>query len=165
MAAALAPEAYAAGVVRDDMNHRVQMVSLHTGLLTWQLAARPEPDLQRLPKLIHAHVFDGFDASFRETGVGDASIARKVRKLGEHHYGLGKALVDVLSGPRGSLVTALSDLLKRNGVTDPGREAELAHHLAALAEALEATPSEVFLAGKVAWLAFPATSRRSVAKG
>jgi len=165
MAAALAPEAYAAGVVRDDMDHRVQMVSLHAGLLTWQLALRPEVDLQRLPQLIHARVFDGFDASLRETGVGDASIARKVRKLGEHHYGLGKAFVEVLSGPGDNLVTALSDLLKRNGVTNSGREGELAHHLAALAEALEEVPSEVFLAGEAAWPTFPATSRRSVAKG
>ncbi len=59
MAAALAPEAYAAGVVPDDMEHRVQMVSLHAGLLVWQLTRRPEQPLRRLPQLIHARVFDG----------------------------------------------------------------------------------------------------------
>jgi cytochrome b pre-mRNA-processing protein 3 len=89
MAAALSPEAYVAGVVPDDMDHRVQMVGLHAAVLVWQLTRRPEKALQRLPQLIHTRVFDGFDASLRETGVGDASIARKVRKLGEHYYGLG----------------------------------------------------------------------------
>ena len=164
MAAALAPEAYAAGVVPDDMDHRVQMVSLHTAVLTWQLTLRPERELQGLPSLIHALVFDGFDASLRETGVGDASIARKVRKMGEHHYGLGKAVVEALSTPAGSRKAALEDLLRRNGAAAAGREAELAAHLAALAEDLETAPSDAFLAGQAPWPVFPAASRRGVAK-
>ena len=76
MAAALSPEAYVAGVVPDDMDHRVQMVGLHAAILVWQLTQRPESVLQRLPQLIHTRVFDGFDASLRETGVGDASRVR-----------------------------------------------------------------------------------------
>jgi cytochrome b pre-mRNA-processing protein 3 len=99
MAAALSPEAYVAGVVPDDMDHRVQMVGLHAAILVWQLTQRPESMLQRLPQQIHTRVFDGFDASLRETGVGDASIARKVRKMGEHYYGLGQATAACLSGP------------------------------------------------------------------
>jgi len=164
MAAALAPEAYAAGVVPDDMDHRVQMVTLHAALLSWQLARRPETELRRLPAMVQTLVFDGFDASLRETGVGDASIARKVRKIGEHHSGLGQAMVGVLSGPEEGRESGLADLLKRNGVTAAGREAELAGHLAALAGALEACPSDVFLAGEADWQRFPATSRRDVAK-
>jgi cytochrome b pre-mRNA-processing protein 3 len=164
MAAALAPEAYAAGVVPDDMDHRIQMVTLHAALLAWQLARRPEAELQCLPALVQALVFDGFDASLRETGVGDASIARKVRKIGEHHSGLGQAMVAVLSGPEDGRESGLADLLKRNGVTMAGREAEFARHLAALADVFEACPSDVFLAGEAEWQRFPATSRRDVAK-
>ena len=165
MSAALAPEAYAAGVVPDDVDHRVQMVTLHAALLAWQLPLRPEKPLKQLPQLIHTRVFDGFDASFRETGVGDASIARKVRKLGEHYYGLGTAMVEVLSGPADGRRAGLTDLLRRNGVTVPGREDELADHLCVLAEAFEASPSDVFLAGEAEWHPFPAGSRPGVAKG
>lgn len=164
MAAALAPEAYAAGAVPDDLDHRVQMVSLHAALLTWRLSRCPEKELRQLPRQIHACIFDGFDASFRETGVGDASIARKVRKLGEHHYGLGTAIAQVLSAMSSDRAAGLAEVLQRNGVTAPGREMALAGHLLVLADAFEASPSDVFLAGEAPWQPFPATSRRSVAK-
>ena len=164
MAAALAPDAYAAGIVPDDLDHRVQMVALHAALLAWQLPQRPERRLRQLMPMIHTRVFDGFDASLRETGVGDASIARKVRKLGEHYYGLGATAAGILSGPPADRAAGLADLLRRNGVTLPGREDELADHLCALADAFETSPSDVFLAGEPAWQVFPATSRPGVAK-
>lgn len=164
MAAALAPDAYAAGVVPDDMDHRVQMVALHAALLVWQLSQRPERDLRQLVPLIHTRVFDGFDASLRETGVGDASIARKVRRLGEHYYGLGTAMADILSESTADRAAGLADLLHRNGVTVPGREDDFSKHLSALAKVFETSPSDVFLAGKAAWQPFPTVSRPGVAK-
>ncbi len=164
MGAALSPEAYAAGVVPDDMDHRVQMVGLHAAVLVWQLTRRPEKVLQRLPHLIHARVFDGFDASLRETGVGDASIARKVRKLGEHYYGLGTSTADALSRPTIERAGALEEVLKRNGVATAGREAELSQYLVAVAEAFETATSDAFLSGTAPWQTFPATSRPGVAK-
>ncbi|MCA8899799.1 MAG: ubiquinol-cytochrome C chaperone family protein [Hyphomonas sp.] len=165
MAAALAPDLFTGGLVADDMDHRVQMVAVHAALLAWQLPLRPEPDLRRLPEGIHARVFDGFDAALRETGVGDASIARKVRKLGEHYYGLGAAVADTLSGAPEGWEPDLTEVFVRNGVTAAGRESELAAHVAALAEAFEASPSDIYLAGDAPWQAFPATRRRGVAKG
>lgn len=164
MAAALAPEAYAAGIVPDDLDHRVQMVSLHAAVLVWQLTQRPEEPLQRLPQLIHTRVFDGFDASLRETGVGDASIARKVRKLGEHYYGLGTATASCLSGPEDRRTIALAEMLGRNGVTATGYEMELAGHLVVLANTFQAASSDAFLAGALPWPAFLATSTPGVAK-
>jgi len=164
MAAALSPEAYVAGVVPDDMDRRVQMVGLHAAILVWQLTQRPESVLQRLPQLIHTRVFDGFDASLRETGVGDASIARKVRKLAEHYYGLGKATADSCSRPDAERAASLSNVLERNRVATAGREAELAQYLVATAQAFEAATSEAFLSGTPPWLSFAATSRPGVAK-
>ena len=164
MSAALAPEAYAAGIVPDDMDHRVQMVSLHAAVLVWQLTRRPERALKRLPQRIHTRVFDGFDASLRETGVGDASIARKVRKMGEHYYGLGAATAACLSETKDQRIPALADMLKRNGVTVTGGEEPLAGHLAALDDAFDAAPSEAYLAGEAPWSPFPATNTPGVAK-
>lgn len=164
MAAALAPEPYAMGVVRDDMEHRVQMVSLHAALLVWELSRRPQAELRRLVQPLHTRVFDGFDASFRETGVGDASIAQKVRKLGEHYYGLGMAVAGILSAQPANRAAGLTELLQRNGVTLPGREGDLACHIADLANSFEGAPSEAFLAGHAPWRPYPATSRHGVAK-
>ncbi|MEZ6000436.1 ubiquinol-cytochrome C chaperone family protein [Hyphomonas sp.] len=164
MAAALSPEAYALGVVPDDLDHRVQMVSLHAAVLVWQLTQRPEEELQRLPQLVHAKVFDGFDASLRETGVGDASIARKVRKMGEHYYGLGTSIADALSCSIGERAVEIEDVLRRNGVAAAGREPDLAQHLVAIASVFDATASEAFLSGTAPWPTFPATSRPGVAK-
>lgn len=165
MTAALSPEAFATGLVADDMDHRVQMVAVHAALLAWQLPLRPEDALRRLPEAIHTRVFDGFDAALREKGVGDSSIARKVRKLGEHYYGLGAAVAEALSGPADLRESALADVFRRNGVTAPGREGELAAHMATLAGDFETYPSDTYLAGSAPWQAFPATSRRGVAKG
>lgn len=164
MAASLSQEPYAAGIVPDDMDHRVQMVSLHAAVLVWQLTRRPEKALRQLPQLIHTRVFDGIDASLRETGVGDASIARKVRKLAEHYYGLGTATSDALSMPEEERGKTLVALLKRNSVATAGHESELAHHLVATACVFEAASSEQFLEGAAPWAAFPATSTPGVAK-
>jgi hypothetical protein len=84
--------------------------------------------------------------------------------MGEHYYGLGTATAACLSGPESERIPALSDLLKRNGVAIPGREADLAGHLAALADAFEAAPSDAFLDGQAPWAAFPATNTPGVAK-
>lgn len=164
MTAALSPEAYAADVVPDDMDHRVQMVSLHAAVLVWQLTQRPDKELRHLPQLIHARVFDGFDASLRETGVGDASIARKVRKMGEHYYGLGKSTAEALSRPADERVDVLEGILKRNGVATVGRELDLAQYLVAIASAFEVAASEDFVSGGVPWPTYPATSIPGVAK-
>ena len=164
MAAALSPEAYVTRIVPDDMDHRVQMVALHAALLTWQMPLRKDKALRQLPQLIHAFVFDGFDAALRETGVGDASIARRVRKMGEHYYGLGTSAAKALSAGYAERESSLRELLRRNGVTSTGREDDLARHFAVLAEAFEAAPSEAFLAGEAPWQPYPATSRRGVAK-
>ncbi|MCA8903747.1 MAG: ubiquinol-cytochrome C chaperone family protein [Hyphomonas sp.] len=163
MAAALAPEAYAAGIVADDIDHRMQMVAVHAAVLVWQLPKRVDAELRQMPELVHTRVLDGFDAALREMGVGDASIARKARAMAEHYYGLGVAIVDCLDDGPGRN-DKLEKVLERNGVAMPGHCAELAAHVAALAERFEEHSSADFLKGSAPWVAYPAASRRSVAK-
>ncbi|MEZ5947353.1 MAG: ubiquinol-cytochrome C chaperone family protein [Hyphomonas sp.] len=107
---------------------------------------------------------DGFDAAMREMGVGDASIARKVRGLAEHYYGLGGAVVTALEGDAAALEGALEEILCRNGVAGPEGSAALAAHFAALAGRFREQGSDAFLEGNAPWEPYPATSRPSVAK-
>ena len=94
---------------------------------------------------------DGFDAAFRELGVGDSSISRKVRKLAELHYGLGKALMEALSVPHSEIHQTVSECAKRNGISEPGREPLLAAFLLHNATCFAAAADDDVLAGKLSW--------------
>ena len=119
MKAALVPEPYKAGWVPDTFEARAGMVTAHSAVMVVRLADIGSPSSVRLVGAINDLVLDGFDAAYRELGVGDAAIARKVRKLAEFHSGGGKAIVDTLKGDD-ETVEALAVVLQRNGYVTPG---------------------------------------------
>lgn len=88
---ALHPDLYLAGIAEDSLNGRFEQVSLHSALIMRHLRAEGEEG-REFAQLLYEDVFSGFDYSLRETGVGDSGIARKVRKLGEHFFGLARGL-------------------------------------------------------------------------
>ena len=81
-------------------------------------------------------LFDRFDYAYREEGVGDASIARKVRKLGERYFGLARALDAALDSDD----EEVANVLTRNGLGEGNTTAlvklarETDNHLQALSE-------------------------------
>lgn len=111
IAAARRPELYLAGFAEDDFEGRFGMVALHGALVMRRLKTLSEDGLVISERLGEA-LFDRFDYAYREEGVGDASIARKVRKLGERYYGLARALDDALGADR----DAVTEVLARNGL-------------------------------------------------
>ncbi|MEL6664433.1 MAG: ubiquinol-cytochrome C chaperone family protein, partial [Pseudomonadota bacterium] len=86
-AGARQPGLFLKGYARDDFDGRFQMAALHGGLVMRRLKVLGGEALVVSEKLGEA-LFDRFDYAYREEGVGDASIARKVRKLGERYFGL-----------------------------------------------------------------------------
>lgn len=124
---ALLPVHYETRGVPDTFEGRAQMVTAMTALACARFAGVGGPLAAELTERLNARVLDGFDAAFREKGVGDHSIARNVRTLAEVHTGLGRALLEALEA--GDSRRALVGVLQRNGVT----RAETA---GALAEAL-----------------------------
>ncbi|MEQ9653888.1 ubiquinol-cytochrome C chaperone family protein [Hyphomonas sp.] len=149
MKAALAPDFYLAGDVADTFEGRAQMVTLHAALAIRRINAIAGAGSAKLAAALNARVLDGFDAAYREQGVGDSSIARKVRKLAEAHYGLGKAVTRALDDP--DRESALIVVLERNGVTEKGQATELTGYLICLADRLKEQPDSEILAGKPAW--------------
>ena len=142
---ALMPMHYEAYGVPDTFEGRAQMVTVMTALACARFAAVGGPLAAELTERLNARVLDGFDAAYREKGVGDHSIARKVRTLAEGHSGLGRALVAALQA--GDSEEALADVLRRNGVTAPEKAEGLAAALRRYQAVFSAQPDTEILSG------------------
>ncbi len=151
MAAALDPDLFDRCQIPDTFDARAGLVTAMASLAIVRLNAiegEASPRARRLIERLNAKVLDGFDAAYREKGVGDHSIARKVRTLAEAHTGLGRALTAALTGAEGA--APVQDVLVRNGLV-PGAHSALAEHLIALRAAHRAAPDLEALQGTFAW--------------
>lgn len=148
IAAGRRPEFYLQELVPDDFDGRFGLVSLH-GVLLMRRLKQLGPDGLVLSERMGEALFDRFDYAYREEGVGDSSIARKVRKLGERYFGLARALDSALDGAE-----PVEDVLKRNGLG--GRRAvRLAEWTIAADAALAGQSREPLLGGEVDWPGTP----------
>ncbi|MEH6696056.1 MAG: ubiquinol-cytochrome C chaperone family protein [Hyphomonas sp.] len=152
MTTALAPDFYLAGDVPDTFEARAGMVMVHATVALRRMRSIPGREAGRMAAALNTRVLDGFDAAYREQGVGDSSIARKVRKLAEAYYGLGLALTAALDETAGEARESdVKVVLERNGVTENGRAAGLAAWLCTLADGLEVQQDAEILAGTLDW--------------
>ncbi len=142
---ALMPAYYETLGVPDTFEGRAQMVTVMTALACARFAGMGGPAAAELTERLNARVLDGFDAAFREKGVGDHSIARKVRTLAETHSGLGRALMEALR--EGDSADDLAQVLRRNGVTGAETAGELAEVLRRFHAAFAAQPDAEILSG------------------
>lgn len=143
-AAARAPEPYLKGWVTDTIYGRFHMVSLVATLALRRLQAEG-PEGKLISKDLSELLFSDFDHSLREHGVGDSSIARRIRKMGEEFFGLAKAVDAALD--EGGAQTALAGVLKRNIQPDNQKAAELAGYVMDLNERVERLFDEDVLKG------------------
>lgn len=147
---ALAPAHYRDFGVPDTFEGRAGMVTLLTSLAITRLRRIGGAEAAALALRLDERVLDGFDAAHRETGVGDHSIARKVRKTAQVHAGMGKALfaaLEATSGPDDDLAA----VLRRNGIVTQARAGRLAAAALAMLAHLEAQPDAEILAGAFDW--------------
>ena len=144
------PALYADLGVPDTGEGRFEAYSLHVVLLLDRLRAQGPEAGEVSQSLFDAYVKD-LDHALREMGVGDLSVGRKMRRLGEAFYGRGKsydaafaALPDV--GP-------LEALLVRTVYAGAAAAAapRLAAYVTAQRQALAAQPLDELVAGRAAW--------------
>src|SRR5436305_13961508 len=83
VAAARHPRPYAEWAVPDTVDGRFDMISLYLFLVLDRLRGAEAPFRQRLTDAFFADM----DRSLREMGVGDLSVAKKIRKMAESFYG------------------------------------------------------------------------------
>lgn len=110
LAGALNPVLYEKGLAVDTFQGRFEQAALHGALMLRALRIRGQ---QRVSKALYEAIFAGFDHAYRETGVGDSSISRKMRKLGEQFYGLARGLDQALESHDNE---ALRAFVVRNGL-------------------------------------------------
>ncbi|WP_374516138.1 ubiquinol-cytochrome C chaperone family protein [Brevundimonas sp.] len=100
--------------VADRIDARFELYTLHVLLLTMRLRDEGATGAEAGQELFDTYV-SALDHALRELGVGDISVGKKMRKLGEALYGRMKAWETALRDEDG---TALSQSLARNVYED-----------------------------------------------
>jgi cytochrome b pre-mRNA-processing protein 3 len=145
-----APAIYAAMGAPDTVEGRFEIYTLHVVLLIERLNAAGEPGREASQALFDTYV-KSLDDALREMGVGDLSVGKKMRKLGEALFGRAKscnaafaALPD--QGP-------LRDLLTRTvyAGADAAFVPALAGYVLAQRQHLTGLADDDLLRGRVAW--------------
>lgn len=147
VAQARSPELYAAIGVPDNVSGRFEMVVLHLVLLARRLERSGEG-----ARTAGQAVFDLFcrdmDASLREMGVGDLSVPKRMREIGEAYFGRTAAYGPGLTEGDPE---ALAEVFRRTVYSDArgseGAQA-LAAYALACAESLSAQEETELLSGK-----------------
>jgi cytochrome b pre-mRNA-processing protein 3 len=107
--AARAPAFYRDLDVPDSIEGRYEMIVLHVVLLLRRL--RGERGQARLAQAVVDYMASDLDRSMREIGVGDMSVGKFMKRLGEGLYGRAAAYDKALDGAD---VPALEIALERN---------------------------------------------------
>jgi cytochrome b pre-mRNA-processing protein 3 len=155
--AALIPQArmpflYADLGVPDTPEGRFEVYSLHLYLLLERLKGQGAPASETSQALFDTFVSQ-LDHSLRELGVGDLSVGKKMRKLGEAFYGRVKSWEDALAAlPDPAPIDALIARTVYAGA-DADQAPRLRAYVLAQRDALAAQALERLLAGEVAWAA------------
>lgn len=150
VARARAPELYLALGAPDTPEGRFELLSAHVYLLLARLKGQGPAATETAQALFDTYV-RGLDNALRELGVGDLSVGKKMRKLGEAFYGrIGAFETAVAALPD---ETPLRDVLRRTvyaGDVDAD-PAPLTARLLADRAALEALSLDDLLAGETGW--------------
>lgn len=150
VARARAPDLYLTLGVADTPQGRFEMLSAHVYLLLARLKGQGPAAVDTAEALFETYV-SGLDNALRELGVGDLSVGKKIRKLGEAFYGRIGAYEAAMSSLPDE--APLRDALRRNvyGGEEAVDPAPLAARLIAERSLLEGQPLEALLAGDCGW--------------
>jgi cytochrome b pre-mRNA-processing protein 3 len=148
VAQARKPVFYAGFAVPDTVEGRFDMVVLHLVLVLRRL--RREAPLTKLAQGLFDSFCRDMDHNLREMGVGDLSVPKHMKRLGEAFYGRQRAYEDALSGVDPA---ALAAALARNVFSggDPHAAARLADYARHTAAALDATDAAALGQGQLAF--------------
>jgi cytochrome b pre-mRNA-processing protein 3 len=143
---------YAAMGAPDTVEGRFELYSLHVALLLRRLKGQGPQAAETAQGLFDAYV-QALDDALREMGVGDLSVGKKMRKLGEAFYGRVRnydeafaALPDV--APLAAIIGRTVLMAEAGAESGP-----LVDYAVAAMARLEAEPLDTFLQGDAPWLA------------
>lgn len=147
VAQARQPALYRDFGVDDSVDGRFEAVVLHIALVLRRFEAGDE-ELRAAGQAVFDLFCSEMDRSLREMGVGDLSVPKRMRKIGEVYYGRADAYDSALSaGDEAALAKAI-----RRSVPAKGGEVaagSLAAYMKATATALAATPKASLLEARL----------------
>jgi len=147
VAQARQPALYASLVVPDTVSGRFDMIVLHAFLVLERLRQAGEPAAS-FAQALTDEIFLDMDRSLREMGVGDLSVAPKLRRMAEVFHGRLKAYRAAGQGGDGAFAAAL----RRNvyaGEDEGGYAERLAGYAEAAGCAVAALAPEDIMGGHV----------------
>jgi cytochrome b pre-mRNA-processing protein 3 len=150
VAQARQPALYADFGAPDTPDGRFEVYTLHVLLVLGRLREIGATAATTSQAYFDAYI-GGLDNGLRELAVGDLSVGKTMRKLGEAFYGRGKAMDDALAAlPDRSMLDALLGRTVFNGAegVDP---AALRVYLLQARDSLAGASAESLLAGEIAW--------------
>jgi cytochrome b pre-mRNA-processing protein 3 len=149
VAAARAPAFYAELQVPDTVEGRYEMIVLHVVLLLRRMR-QPGAGQKRLSQAVVDFMAADLDRSIRELGVGDMSVGKFMKRLGEGLYGRA-AVYDKALDDRD--IPALETAILRNIFDgyepDDGILATIAYYVQGQHDYLAGQPIEEIVAGTV----------------
>jgi cytochrome b pre-mRNA-processing protein 3 len=133
----------------DTVEGRFELYTLHVVLLLHRLKGQGGEATRISQALFDAYLL-ALDETLREMGVGDLSVGKKMRKLGEAFYGRAKAYQAALAAEDVAELQALVSRTVYAGVEAPPCEA-LTAYIQRCVAGLAATPTGETLAARVTW--------------
>ena len=95
--------------VRDTLDGRFYLVGLHVALLIRRLHRDADPRGAEAAQAVFDAMFADMDMNLREMGVGDMSVAKRMRRMWEAFHGRARAYEAALdASDRAALETALA---------------------------------------------------------
>lgn len=150
VAQARSPALYTEMLVPDTHEGRFEIYTLHVYLVLARLKDQGPQAKETAQACFDAYV-QSLDDALRDIGVGDLSVGKKMRKLGEAFYGRIQSCEAAIATLPDRV--ALEALLARTVYlgTTVGEPQRLADYVVGQRAALEVQPLEELLAGKAAW--------------
>ena len=156
VAQARAPGLYTGLAAPDTVEGRFELYSLHVVLLLDRLRTGEgvgRDDAREVSQALFDTYVKALDHALREMGVGDLSVGKKMRKLGEAFFGRCKSYEAAFAAlPDESPLTALLERTVYAGVDAPPT-ARLAAYVLSQREGLVAQRLEALIVGQVDWIA------------
>lgn len=150
VAEARQPRLYAELGVPDSPEGRFELYTLHVLLLIERLRGQGTAAAETSQVLFDTYL-SALDHGLRELGVGDTSVGKKMRRLGEAFYGRGKSYDAAMAAlPDEAPLIAFLQRTAFEGAAEGKCEA-LARELLAKRAGLAAQPVDELLAGRAAW--------------
>ena len=132
--------------VADTVNGRFDLIVLHLALVLERIAA--EPGLRALGQGLFDRFWQDMDHNLREMGIGDLSVPKKMRALGEAYYGRTQAYRAALAeASDAALIEALARNIYGGGKDDAATR--LAAYMRLAVRDLAAQPAEQMAGGRV----------------